>query len=96
MQKSKLAKNQIMHLWGWIASTTEANWETKCLKTKGKTPTKHHTTHKNGLLQQEVRQANQLGVCSPEWMMDNIHKKEWWLKKGELTKHKKIEQMGKT
>ncbi len=57
MQKCKLAKNQIMHLWGWIASPIEANWETKCF-IKRKPPTKDHITHKNGLVQNEVWQAN--------------------------------------
>jgi hypothetical protein len=34
-------------------------------------------------------------VLTKEWMMENSQKKEWWLKKREPTKHKKIEQMGK-
>jgi hypothetical protein len=60
----------MVDLWGWITSPIEANWETKYLKTKEKTLAKHHTTHKNGLVQKEVRQANQLSVC--------LLKDEWW------------------
>jgi hypothetical protein len=61
-------------------------------KNPNKTP---HNTQKWTNAKRSLTSKSTWCVFTKEWMMDNSHKKEWWLKNGEPTKHKKTNQMGK-